>query len=74
MKEGETWRKVFKSAHVECRPTWNGDKLSKMCLRWHLLGTCFEACDRKESHVPKDQIPAERVAEMCAFIAKCRNE
>ena len=74
MREGESWRKNFKSANIDDRPTWTGEKTSKMCLRFHILGECFESCDRKESHVPKNQIPAERVADMCRFIAKCRGE
>lgn len=74
MKPGETWRKNFKSAHVNLRPSWNGEKTQKMCIKYHIEGSCFTTCDRVESHVPKDQIPAEKVAEMCAFIAKCRGE
>ena len=74
LKEGEIWKKKFKSAFVDNRPTWDGEKTKKMCTRFHILGNCFDNCDRKESHVPKDQIPAAKVAEMCAFIAKCRGE
>jgi hypothetical protein len=72
MKEGEGWKKTFKTAHVHDRPTWDGVNSTKMCIRWHVLGECFDNCDRSESHVPKDAIPAEKVTEMCTFIAKCR--
>lgn len=74
MREGETWKKTFKGVHVSSRPTWDGEKTSKMCIKWHIHGECFECCDRKESHVPKEEIPAAKVTEMCAFIAKCRGE
>lgn len=74
MKAGETWKKTFKSAHADSRPSWNGEKTKKMCIRWHIHGECFESCDRKESHVPKEDIPADKVVEMCTFIAKCRGE
>jgi hypothetical protein len=74
MKPGETWKKTFKSAHVNLRPTWDGVNSQKMCIKYHIEGSCFTTCDRIESHVPKDQIPAEKVAEMCKFIAKCRGE
>jgi hypothetical protein len=30
--------------------------------------------DRKESHVPKEDIPPMKVKEMCAFMAKCPSE
>jgi hypothetical protein len=74
MREGESFRKNFKTAHKEDRPTWDGTKSSKMCIRYHILGQCFESCDRKESHLPKEQLPADKVEEMRAFIAKCRGE
>ncbi len=74
LKDGESWKKTFKSAHTDDRPSWDGEKSKKMCIRFHILGNCFEDCDRKESHVPKDQIPTEKVTEMCKFIAKCRGE
>lgn len=74
MKPGETWKKNFKSTHVNHRPSWNGKNTQKMCIKFHIEGSCFSTCDRVESHIPKDQIPAEKVAEMCAFIAKCRGE
>ncbi len=74
MKLGESWKKNFKTSNVNDRPTWDGEKSTKMCLCWHVLGECFEGCDRKESHVPKDMIPTDKVTGMCAFIAKCRGE
>ena len=74
MKPGETWKKTFKKAQVDHRPSWNGVKSKQMCIKFHIEGSCFTTCDRVESHVPKDQIPAEKVTEMCSFIAKCRGE
>ncbi len=74
LRESEVWKKTFKTAHANDRPSWDGEKSKKMCIRYHILGNCFEDCDRRESHVPKANIPADKVAEMCAFIAKCRNE
>jgi hypothetical protein len=74
MREGESWKKNFKTAHKESRPTWNGTKSTKMCIRYHILGKCFASCDGIESHVPKDNIPPEKVREMCAFIATCHGK
>ena len=74
MRDNESWKKTFKSAHVSSRPTWDGEKSKKMCIRWHILGECFEQCDRKKSHVPGPDVPPGKVSEMCSFIAKCRDE
>ncbi len=74
LKEGESWKKTFKTVkNTDDRPSWEGKKTKKMCIKYHILGNCFDNCDRLESHVPKDQIPAVKVTEMCAFITKCRN-
>jgi hypothetical protein len=45
-----------------------------MCIKWHIHGECYENCDRKGSHIPKDHIPPAKVKEMCAFMEKCRSE
>jgi hypothetical protein len=74
MQPGETWKKNFKKEQVKHRPSWNGVKLKQMCIKYHIEGSCHTACERIESHVPKDEIPADKVTEMCAFIAKCRGE
>lgn len=74
MREGKSWKQMFTSKNMNERPSWNGDKSTKMCVRYHVLGKCFKSCNRKESHKPKDQIPADKVVEMCAFIAKYRGE
>ena len=65
MKEGKYWKTVFKSAHVSSRPTWDGEKTTKMCIKWHIQGECFDTCDCKESM-------AAKIGEMCTFIVKCR--
>ena len=74
LRQGENWSKTFKNAHVSDRPGWNGTTTQKMCVRWHILGDCYEDCSRKESHVPQCAIPAEKVDEMKSFMAKCRGE
>jgi hypothetical protein len=63
-KQSETWKKTFKSAYVDSRPSWDGEK----------NGECYDNCNRKESHVSKDDIPPANVKEVCAFIAKRRSE
>lgn len=71
-KADESWDATFKSKHPKDRPDWT-DKI-KMCARWHIKGDCFENCLRAISHVPKDQIPAEKKAAMLSFMAKCRSD
>ena len=72
-KANESWDDTFKSKHPKDRPDWT-DKV-KMCARWHIKGDCFKTnCPRAISHVPKDQIPAEKKAAMLAFMNKCRSD
>jgi hypothetical protein len=58
----------------DSRPSWDGVKTKKMCIIWHIHRECYDNCYRKESHIPKDDIPPAKVKAMCAFIAKCRGE
>jgi hypothetical protein len=74
MNQNKSWKRFFKSAYIDSRPSWDGKKTKKMCIKWHIHGECFENCNRKESHVPKEDIPPAKVKEMCAFMAKCRSE
>ncbi len=75
MKQKESWKRNFKSAYIDSRSSWGGKKTKKMCIKWHIHGECFDNCNRKESHVPKEDIPpAVKVKEMCAFMVKCHSE
>jgi hypothetical protein len=51
------------------RPSWDG-KIN-MCTRWHIKGDCFDDCSRKESHVGKDKIPADKKANFLTYMSKC---
>ncbi len=74
MKQNELWKRIFKLAYVESRPSWDSEKTRKMCIKWHIHRECFDNYDRKESHVPKEDISHAKVKEMCAFMTKCRSE
>jgi hypothetical protein len=74
MKQNKSRKRNFKLAYVDSRPSWDSKKTKKMCIKWHFHGECFNSCDRKESHVPKEDIPPTKVKEMCAFMAKCCSE
>jgi hypothetical protein len=53
MKQHKSWKRNFKSAYVDSRPSWEGKKTKKMCIKWHIYRECFDNCNRKERHVPK---------------------
>ncbi len=74
MKQNKSWKRNFKSAYVDSRPSCDGEKTKKMCVKWHIHGECFDNCDRKESHMLKEDIPSAKVKEMCAFMVECRSE
>jgi hypothetical protein len=74
MKQNESWKRNFKSACIDSRPSWDSKKTEKMCIKWHIHWECFDNCNRKESHIPKEDIPPMKVKEMCAFMAKCSSE
>lgn len=74
LRDGEDWKGKFQNAHASDRPSWDGTKSKKMCIRWHLKGNCYDNCSRKESHVPASEIPSAKLAEAKAFLAKCRSE
>ena len=70
-RTGESWAGTFASKMNKDRPTWSGN--IKMCARWFIKGDCFDKCDKKTSHVPKDQVPADRKTDFLAFMEKCRS-
>ena len=69
-REGESWATTFAAKLNKDRPTWSENV--KMCARWFIKGDCFDKCDKHTSHVPKDQVPADRKADFLAFMDKCR--
>ena len=58
LKTGELWADTFSKKLPKERPSWDG-KINK-CARWHIKGDCYDDCSRKESHVGKDKIPADK--------------
>jgi len=70
VKAGESWAETFSKQLPKERPSWDG-KIN-MCARWHIKGDCFDDCSRKESHVGKDKIPADKKASFLSYMAKCR--
>ena len=66
----ETWAINFASKHIDKRPKWN--ETSRCCPRWFLQKYCFSDCKNKESHVKADEIPAENLTTMKAWIKLCR--
>ena len=70
VKAGESWAETFSKQLPKERPSWDG-KIN-MCARWHIKGDCFDDCSRKESHVGKDKIPADKKASFLTYMAKCR--
>lgn len=70
VKAGESWAEIFSKQLPKERPSWDG-KIN-MCARWHIKGDCFDDCSRKESHVGKDKIPADKKASFLTYMAKCR--
>ena len=70
--EGENYKSTFASKHVEARPMWDATSFCKMCPRWHTLGYCFADCKHKASHVPGDEIPADKKAAYDEFLVICR--
>ncbi len=57
MKQNKSRKRNLKLTYVDNRQSWDGEH--------------FNNCNRKESHVPKEDIPPAKVREMCAFMAKC---
>jgi hypothetical protein len=70
VKTGESWAETFSKQLPKERPSWDG-KIN-MCARWHIKGDCFDDCSRKESHVGKDKIPADKKASFLTYMSKCR--
>ena len=36
IKQNNSWKRNFKSAYVKSRPSWDGKKTKKMCIKWHI--------------------------------------
>lgn len=70
MKSGESWQETFSKQLAKERPSWDGKV--NMCARWHIKGDCFDDCSRKESHVGKDKIPADKKTSFLTYMTKCR--
>jgi hypothetical protein len=69
VKPGESWQETFSKQLAKERPSWDGKV--NMCTRWHIKGDCFDNCSRKESHVGKDKIPADKKASFLTYMSKC---
>jgi hypothetical protein len=65
LKEGVKWKGVFTGKEArKGLPKWGK---GKMCPKWHVHGHCFNDCANDESHVPKNEVPVEKKAEMVAW-------
>ncbi len=69
VKPGESWQETFSKQLAKEIPSWDGKV--NMCARWHIKGDCFDDCSRKESHVGKDKIPADKKASFLTYMSKC---
>jgi hypothetical protein len=70
VKTGKLWVETFSKQLAMERPSWDGKV--NMCTRWHTKGDCLDNCSRKESHVEKDKIPANKKASFLTYMLKCR--
>ena len=66
MLANETWAINFASKHI--------DKRKGCCPRWFLNKYCFSDCKNKDSHVKGNDIPADVLATMKAWLKLCRSE
>jgi hypothetical protein len=70
MKPGKLWAETFSKKLPRDWLSWDG-KIN-MCARWHIKGNCFDDCSRKESHVGKEKILADKKASFLTYMSKCR--
>ena len=74
MKDNEDWKKDFVGKHAKLKPFWEGNSgKTKMCVRWHVKGDCFNDCEHSASHVKADKIPSNKLAVMKKYLTKCRD-
>ena len=72
MRDDEDWS-IFKNKKtVKWRPHW--DEKSKMCPHWHSRGDCFKDCNNAASHVPCQEIQADKKISYQNYLKKLRKE
>jgi hypothetical protein len=65
LKDGKKWKGVFTGKEArKGLPKWGK---GKMCPKWQVNGHCFDDCPDGESHVPKEDVSAEKKVEMMAW-------
>jgi hypothetical protein len=66
LKDGEKWKPFSGREARTDLPAWGKNK---MCLKWHIKGICFSdcTCTDIESHVPKNEVPADKHKAMVAW-------
>ena len=60
---------MFCGENTKHRVVW-GD--AKMCPRWHSKQYCFKDCVNEASHVPDNEVPADKKAEYKEYLVKVR--
>ena len=68
MKKDKNWQ-IFCGDVQKERPEWGS---RQMCHRWHIKGYCFGDCWNGESHVAKENVPAEKEKEFGTWMKKAR--
>jgi hypothetical protein len=71
MLTNEMWAINFASKHLDKCPKWNDT--CHCCCRWFLQKYCFSDCKNKESHVKANEVSAENLANMKAWVKLCRS-
>ena len=77
LREGEVWATHF-AGKTQGRVVWEERPANEpniyMCARWFINGYCFSNCHNAKSHVPANDIPADKLTAFTNYMAVCRNE
>ena len=69
---GEDYKAVFCGKNVCHRVDWDNNG-TKMCPRYHSRWYCFDNCNNIASHVPKNQVPADKDNDYKRYLKRIRN-
>lgn len=68
--EGEIYKTTFGVNNQQHRVKWDED--NTMCPRWWTHGICYKDCRNKASHVPTNQLPADKKSAFAEFLEAAR--
>ena len=68
LREGEDYKDVFASKHLDRRPKLDG---VTCCPRWHIKGICFSNCNLRSTHV---KLTSQPKAGMVTYCRTCRDD